>query len=92
MHYITIRTKNKIYRYPSTRYNYAQQGLRGIDPEIRTKLTVLSEVLGKPKVRIVELLIDRLWEEKQDLVSSNYSQNKINREAKKILQKMVPTR
>lgn len=69
---------------------HTQQGLYGISPETRTKLKTLSIVLHKPIIHLVELMTDRLWEEKQDLISSAYSQLTINREVRKILKDMVP--
>ena len=70
--------------------HYTQQGLHGISPDTRLKLKILSFVLDKPIVHLVELMTDGLWEEKQELLSSKYSQLTINREARKILKDMIP--
>ena len=69
---------------------YVQQNLVGIATETRAKLKILSIVLDKPMTRIVELMTDRLWEEKQDFVSSKYSQLEANRDVRKILKSMIP--
>ena len=42
-----------------------------------------------PIVRLVELMTDRFWEEKQDAVSS-MPQPQVNQAARKILEKMKP--
>jgi len=69
--------------------HYIQQGLHGISSDTRLKLKVLSFVLDKPIVRLVELMTDRLWEEKQDYLS-RISQTRVNQEARKILKGMIP--
>ena len=69
---------------------YVQLNLVGISPETRAKLKILSLVLDTPMVRLVELMIDRLWEEKQDYLISKYSQITVNREVRKILKSMIP--
>lgn len=69
---------------------YAQQNLVGISPETRAKLKVLSYALDKPMTRLVELMVDRLWEEKQDYFTNKVSQLQVNREVRKILKSMVP--
>lgn len=69
---------------------YVQQNLVGISPEIRIKLRILSYTLDKPITRLVELMTDRLWEEKQEFLSSKVSQMQVNREASKILKSMIP--
>ena len=69
---------------------YTQQNLVGISTDTRAKLKILSIILDKPMTRIVEIMTDRLWEEKQDLVSSKYSQLAVNKDIRKILKSMVP--
>jgi len=68
---------------------YDQQILYNISSETRIKLKILSLVMHLPIVRLVELMTDRFWEEKQDAVSS-MPQPQVNQAARKILEKMKP--
>jgi len=66
-----------------------QQNFFGISAEHKMKLHILSSVMQLPKVRLAELMIDNLWEQKQDMVTS-ITQQKVNKAAHKILKRMVP--
>ncbi len=72
------------------RKKYFQLNLMGISADTRIKLKILSFTLDKPMHELVELMTDRLWEEKKDLLSSKVTQQRVNREARKILKDMVP--
>ncbi len=60
-----------------------------ISTDIQLKLRILSMALDINRTKLVELLVDRLWEEKQDMVAK-MSQHTINRKAKDIIKELVP--
>jgi len=62
--------------------------LHGINPETKLKMKLLSFALGKPMVRLAEEMIEKMWLQYEDTLISTVPQNKVNREARKILGKM----
>lgn len=53
------------------------------------KLRLLSVALGESQSKLLDLMINTLWEQKEDQVTSSVSQQRVDKEARKILQKIV---
>ena len=68
----------------------AQLALFGMSTEAKVKLKVLSALTEISMVKLVEMMIEKTWEEKQDLISHRYSQLLVNREVRRILEKVKP--
>ncbi len=66
-----------------------QQGLNGISADAKMKLHILRYAMDVPIVKLVEMMTERLWEEKQDLIA-NISQVKVNKKSRQILEKLKP--
>ncbi len=66
------------------------QNFTGISPETPTKIRILSAALHIPKNKLLDLMVDRLWEEKKDMVTETVSQNVANKQARKILESLKP--
>jgi len=63
-------------------------GIR-ISPETLFRLKILSFSMKISMGRIVEQLIDSLWEQKQDMIIKEVSNQRIEKEAGRILRKII---
>lgn len=63
--------------------------LSGISADMRIKLKLMALAQGVSIKKIIELMTERMWEENKNAVS-NLTQQSINREVGRILEKLVP--
>jgi len=57
-------------------------------PETRLKLRLLKIATNLPTYRLLELMVDAMWVQKENQVTTLVSQNRTNKEAAKILRRM----
>ncbi len=58
-------------------------------PETRLKLRLLKIATNLPTCRLLELMVDAMWAQKENEITELISQNRANKEATKILRRMV---
>ena len=67
------------------------QSFCGVSPETPIKLSILSVTLKIPRCKLLDLMVEDLWEKKKDLVTTTVSQRPISEKARKILNELKTT-
>lgn len=58
-------------------------------PETRLKLRLLKIATNLPSYRLLELMVDAMWAQKEEEVTTLVSQTRANKEAAKILKRIL---
>ncbi len=69
---------------------YDQQNLYGISSETRHKMKLLSLSMNISMTKLVELMTERMWEEKSDTLVSVLTQHKANKNIHKVIKSLKP--
>ena len=64
------------------------QSFRGVSPEVKLKLKLLSISMQIPMYRLLEIMVDSLWEQKKDQLTTIVGSARANKEVQKILEKI----
>ncbi len=57
-------------------------------PETRLKLRLLQIATNLPSYRLLELMVDAMWAQKEKEITTLVSQTRVNKEAAKILKRI----
>lgn len=63
------------------------QSFRGVSPEIKLKLKLLSLSMQTPMYRLLELMVNNLWEQKKAQLTDIVGSARANKEVRKVLEK-----
>jgi len=73
------------------RKQFVKQTFNGISPETPIKVSILCVALKISRCKLLDLMVDDLWEKKKDLVTTTVSQRPVNIKAQKTLNNLRTT-
>jgi len=65
-----------------------QQGFQGVTPEVKLKLKLLSISTKLPMYRLLEMMVDNLWEQKKPQMTNLIGSKRAGKEVKRIFEEI----
>ena len=69
-------------------HSLPQFNFYGVSPETVAKLKLISLATNIPRTRLLDMMVDDLWEKKKDTIATIPLSRKASKEVRKVLERM----